>query len=123
MRRFCLLLFAFVAWTAVSAAQDGSFAGQWKINSVISGYESNLVCTFELKGDDVGGTCKGGERELPVKGKVEGKKIVFQYNTLYEGQTLTIIYSGTLIENAKMTGGVDVQPMGVAGDFTGTQSK
>jgi hypothetical protein len=41
----------------------------------------------------------------------------------YEGQRLTPVYSGTLESTDKIVGSVDVQGMGVGGEFTATRAK
>jgi hypothetical protein len=41
----------------------------------------------------------------------------------YEGQKLTPVYSGTLESAEKIAGTVDVQGMGLGGEFTATKAK
>ena len=57
-----------------------------------------------------------------VTGKVEEAKVTLQYKTEYNGDELTVVYTGKL-DSGKLAGSVSVQPMGVEGEFTGTQAK
>jgi hypothetical protein len=58
-----------------------------------------------------------------ITGKVEGNTVSWQFDTQYEGQTLTVYYSGTSQSAEKITGTVNVQPMNVSGEFTATKAK
>ncbi|MCC7153988.1 MAG: hypothetical protein IT161_05385 [Bryobacterales bacterium] len=117
---FLPALFAAMAVVAPAAASE--ISGQWKLHSNIQGHESDFECTLTQTGQDLAGSCKSGQLELKITGKVEEKKLTFQYKTDYEGQELTIVHTGTLETPAKMAGSVDVQPMGVAGEFTAIQA-
>jgi hypothetical protein len=106
---------------ALLAVQPASVSGKWKVSANIAGTASELTCTFAQKEAELSGTCAGDQAQLAVTGKVDNKTVTWQFNTMWEGQTLTVIYSGT-IEADKISGGVDVQPLGVAGEFTATKA-
>jgi len=109
--------------TLAPAAENTSLAGQWKLHSSIAGYESDFECTFTQNNQDFAGTCKSTQATVTVNGKLEDNKVTFQYKTTYEGQELTVAHSGTLESPDKIAGTVDVQPMGVSGDFTASRAK
>ena len=117
------MLFAAAATTAVAAPEANSLAGKWTLHYNISGNEGDLACTFEQTENDFTGTCKGDQGDVSVTGKVDATKVTFQYKAEYNGDPLTVIYTGKLESPSKVSGTVDVQPMGVDGDFTLTQSK
>ena len=106
---------------AVFAAQPAAVGGKWKVNANIAGTASEITCTFAQKEAELSGTCVGDQGPLTVAGKVDGKTVTWQFTTMWEGQALTVIYSGTL-EADKISGGVDVQPIGVSGEFTATKA-
>ena len=120
-----MLLVAFLtAIATLGTPQTASVAGKWNVSSNVGGTQSEAVCTFTQKDDGaLAGTCETDQGPREITGKVEAKNVTWQFNTTWEGQTLTVIYSGTLQEPTKMTGRVDVQPMGVSGEFTATQPK
>lgn len=117
------LVVAFASVVALAAQQQSTVAGKWKVSSNVGGTASEQTCTFTQKDDAVAGTCEGDRGPLPVSGKVDGKNVTWQFNTQWEGQTLTVIYSGALESPAKMTGTVDVQPLSVSGEFSATLEK
>ena len=100
-----------------------SVSGKWTLHYNISGAEGDLACTFDQNDKDFTGDCTGDQGSVSGTGKLDDNKITFQYKTEYNGEMLTIIYTGTLESPAKVTGKVDVQPMGVEGDFTLTKAK
>ena len=116
----CALLFASSAF----AAGAPSLTGQWSIHNSIAGNESDQACTFTLADNKISGSCKSSEdKDLPVTGSVDGKKVTWQYESDYNGSPLTLIYTATLDDSDKISGGVEVEPFGVTGDFTATHSK
>jgi hypothetical protein len=109
--------------TAVLQAQPASIAGTWTVRADISGNQSESNCTFTQKEADLTGTCNSDRGAVTITGKVDGKTVNWQFDTQYEGQTLTVYYSGTSQSADKITGSVNVQPMNVSGEFTATKSK
>jgi len=107
----------------MAAADTPSLAGNWKVHSNIAGYESDLNCTFTQTGDEIGGTCKNEEANLTVTGKVSESKVTLQYKTEYNGEQLTLVYTGKMESSTKFSGVVAVLPMDVDGDFTATLVK
>ncbi|HLY17229.1 MAG TPA: hypothetical protein VKR61_08385 [Bryobacteraceae bacterium] len=121
--KLVIAAFLIAAATVAFAAENASLAGKWNLHYNISGYDGNLDCTFDQKDKDVTGTCKSSDGTVSVTGKVDDKAVTLQYKTQYNGDDLTIVYTGKLESAAKFAGTVTVQPMGADGEFTATQSK
>ena len=120
-----LALLAAAAGVA-GAADTTSLAGKWNFHYNIQGYEEELECTLTQDGQNVSGPCKSSEAPdtpLAMTGKVEAKQVTLQYKTTYNGDDLTVVYTGKLETAEKVTGTVDVEPMGASGDFTATAVK
>ena len=98
-------------------------AGTWTVRADISGNQSESSCTFTQKESDLTGTCNSDRGAVMVTGKIDGKTVNWQFDTQYEGQTLTVYYSGTSQSEEKITGTVNVQPMNVSGEFTAAKKK
>ena len=107
----------------VSAADAPSLTGKWKVHNSIVGNESDQDCTFTQTEQDISGTCSLEQGSAKVTGKVADAKITWQFETEYNGSPLTLVYNGTMDKDSKISGSVEVQPMGVTGDFTATPSK
>lgn len=115
----------FLALSALSAfAQGGSsnsVSGTWKVSGDVSGHAIDQVCTFTQDGKKLTGSCKSADEEKPVAtaGEVNEQKVVWQYDTEYQGEKLTVVFTGTLdAAGAQLKGEIDVQPMAVSGTFT-----
>jgi hypothetical protein len=98
-------------------------AGQWKVHNSIAGNESDQDCTFAVAENKVTGNCKAEDRNMEVKGSIDGNKITWKLETEYNGSPLTMTYTATLDDSEKIAGAVDVQPYGVTGEFTATPFK
>jgi hypothetical protein len=98
-------------------------AGTWTVKADVSGNQSESNCTFTQKDADLTGNCTSDRGTVTITGKVDGKTVNWQFDTPYEGQTLTVYYSGTTQSADKISGTINVQPMNVSGDFTATKTK
>jgi hypothetical protein len=123
MMKRLLGLVAAAAIPVVVTAQAAPVAGKWEVNANVSGTASYMECTFTQKDAELSGTCEGEQGPRTITGKVDGKSVTWQFNTQWEGQTLTVYYKGTLQSPEKITGSVDVQPLSVGGEFTATRPK
>lgn len=121
-----LLLGSLLAAATILAfgADSASLNGKWKVHTAIAGNESDSECSFTQTGNDLAGACSNDQGSHKLTGKVDGSKITWSYGSEYNGEALTLRYSGTLDEaTAKISGSVTVDPFGVDGDFTATPSK
>ena len=112
-----------LASTSAFAVSPPALTGQWKVHNSIAGSESDQQCTFELKDKDLTGSCKSDQSTVQVTGSLDGNKLTWKYNSDYNGTQLTLTYTATLDDSGKIAGTVEVQPFGVSGDFTATQSQ
>jgi len=113
------LLFA----SAAFAAETPSLTGQWSVHNSIAGNESDQDCKFVQTDDKLTGTCKAGDKEAPITGSLDGKKVTWKYESDYNGSPLTLTYTAALDDSGKISGSVEVQPFAVTGQFTATPSK
>ena len=123
MTKKLLTLFATLIASAAFAATS-SLTGTWTLEQDIAGNASSAPITFKQDGEKLNGTMKGPDaKELPVKGEVKGDKVTWEYGTEYEGNPLTIKFSGTVDASGKISGAVEVSPMGVEGTFTAKKAE
>ena len=115
-----LVLFAS---TGIAAAAAPSLTGKWAVHQSIAGNDNDSECNFVETDNKLTGTCKGPEKDLEIKGSIDGKKVTWQYEADYNGTPLTAKFTGTLDDSGKISGTVDVDPFGVSGDFTATPTK
>jgi hypothetical protein len=120
----CLVasLLVFAA-TSVLASGPTDITGRWKFHSVISGTETDTPCALVQSERKLSGTCRVNDADVKIVGKVDNKKITFQYNSDYNGTDLTVTYTGALDDSGNIKGDVNVEPFAVSGDFTATPAK
>jgi|WetSurMetagenome_2_1015567.scaffolds.fasta_scaffold655542_1 hypothetical protein len=124
MKRAILAVGLLVAGCVALAAQQATVTGKWQIQTVVMGNESTSSCTFEQKDNVLTGTCErpGGQAGAKITGKVDGAKVTLSLAAEYEGNALTVDYTGTL-KDGVIKGTVLVSPFGVDGEFTATPQK
>lgn len=121
--RFASVAAVATALPVVTLAQSVSVTGNWAVTATVAGNESSQTCAFTQKDSELTGTCKGERGEVTIAGKVDGKNVTWKFQIEYEGQILTPVYAGTLESTDKISGSVDVQGMGVSGEFVATRAK
>jgi hypothetical protein len=112
-------LFALFVLMLPAMAADPALAGVWKVEGDVSGTPVNRTCTFEQEGNKLTGKCAlEGAPAADLTGEVDGDKVSFKYNVEYNGDTLTLVYTGKITSPTEFKGTFDVQPMAASGDFT-----
>lgn len=115
-------LYAILLLGALCAlAADPSLVGSWKISINVNGESHEATCTFKQDAAKLTGTCKGEFGETAITGQIDGDKIGWKHDVPYNGETLTLTYTGTLSSATEIKGAVNVQPYDITGDFTGTK--
>ena len=104
----------------LNVAPADSIPGVWQIKGDVQGNPINEICTVKQVGTVLSGSCTMEGTKYDLKGEMKEGKITFEHGGEYEGQALTIIYSGTLASGKEIKGSVLVQPFGVDGAFTAT---
>ena len=113
-----LLTLALLTALHTAPAAD-SVAGTWQIKGDVAGNPLNTICTVAQTADSLSGSCDvGNGQPFPLSGVVKDGKVTIQHGGDYQGQELTIVYSGTLTSAKKIEGTVEVQPFGATGTFT-----
>jgi hypothetical protein len=108
----------FLAFAATLLAQP-TIPGAWTITGDVQGYPINESCTFTQDKDKIAGPCKTSDgKTYDTTVTVSEKKVVFVHGGEYEGQSLTLTFSGTWNDKGELNGDIDVQPMQVSGSFT-----
>lgn len=115
------LVLTLLTISAFAQAGGNSVSGTWKVSGDVSGNPIDQVCTFTQDSKKLTGSCKSAEADKPteITGEVNDQKVAWQYDADYQGQKLTIVFTGTLdASSAQLKGDIDVQPMAVSGTFT-----
>ena len=105
--------------SALQLAPADSISGTWQVKGDVVGNAIDHPCTFRQAGAVLTGSCGEGAA-LPIKGEVKDGRITFQYASVYDGQAITVVFSGTLASATSLKGAINVQPFDVGGEFTAT---
>ena len=112
------LLLLFLASTSALLAQP-TVPGTWTITGDVQGYPINETCIFTQDKDKITGSCKDSDgKAYDTTVTVTDKKVVFVHAGEYEGQALTLTYTGTYNDKGELSGDIDVQPLNYDGTFT-----
>jgi hypothetical protein len=106
--------------TLNAAAPADSLGGTWNLSNEVQGVSWTEVCTFKQTGAAMGGSCVG-DAGVPVAitGEVKGDSVTFQHPSEYQGQAITIVFSGVIEKPGALTkGSIFVKPLDAAGNFT-----
>ena len=86
-------------------AQKSSVAGEWDASFNTPGGPRELKLIFKVEGEKLTGTAKRSAGEVPVAGTVKGDDITFSYSVDYNGNQLTLTFTGKVKGDA-MSGSV-----------------
>ncbi|HEV7991704.1 MAG TPA: hypothetical protein VGP25_07770 [Gemmatimonadaceae bacterium] len=115
------MLFALALLASLHAAPADSVTGKWQLKGDVAGNPLNTLCDIKQAGTALTGNCTGDTGvPTPITGTVKGDSVTFQHGGDYQGQELTIIYSGKLETPSKLTGTINVKPFDATGTFTAT---
>lgn len=94
---------------AVTPMLASDLTGTWNVELDIAGMLFKPVWVLKHDGAALSGTVKmpGEEAEREVKGTVTDEAVKIEYDTVYEGQTYHLVYTGKLDGEAAMKGDVD----------------
>jgi len=115
------LLAMTVAVFSILLAADNSVTGTWDVQTEVMGNAGSAVCALKQDGNKISGTCTMGGADQAVTGEIADEKVSFKHAAEYNGQALTIIYTGKFESATALAGEVIVQPFEVAGTFKATR--
>ncbi len=116
-----LLLLSATALSTTAFAAPPAVPGSWTISGDVQGYPINETCTFTQDAKDkdkITGTCKNDSKTYDTTVTIVDQKVTFVHAGEYEGQALTLTYTGTYSEKGELAGVINVAPLGYDGTFT-----
>jgi len=102
--------------TAAMAA-DANVTGEWTMTVETPAGSGSPHFSLKQEGTNVTGSYKGQLGEAAVTGTVSGNEVTLKYTVEGQGQSMTVVYSGTVDGNT-MKGKVSLGDFG-DGTFTG----
>ena len=117
-------------WTATRTAAPAAppagtsavdLSGTWALQVVIESNTRTPTVVLKQDAEKLSGTYKSQLGDAPVTGQIKDKEFSFQVTLTYESTPVTIVYTGTVDENA-MRGRVAVGDI-ASGTFTGKRQE
>ena len=99
-------------------SMSGELTGDWTITGEVQGTPINDACTLVHTDAKLAGTCMLGGKQYETTGSVDGKKVIFKHGGEYNGDPLTLTYSGAVADDGSIAGSIMVDPMNVDGSFS-----
>lgn len=103
-------------------SMSGELTGEWKITGEVQGTPIDDACTLVHTDAKLTGTCMLGGKQYETTGSVDGNKVTIKHGGEYNGDPLTLTYSGALADDGSIAGSIMVYPMNVDGSFSAKKS-
>lgn len=79
---------------AIGISAQSSVAGEWDASMNTPGGARPFKLVFKVEGEKLSGTAKRQSGDVPIAGTVKGDEITFSYTIDYNGNSLTLSFSG-----------------------------
>ena len=116
--RLIVLTFALALFSLAALASDVS--GTWIANVETDAGSGSPTFVFKQTGDQITGTYTGAFGEAKITGTVKGNQITWGWESTATGEATKITYTGTLGDDGKIKGTVDLGSVG-KGTFTASK--
>ncbi|HMN46548.1 MAG TPA: hypothetical protein PKE27_18370 [Povalibacter sp.] len=116
-RLFVAAAAAFALVGTVALAADANVTGEWTMSVETPAGTGSPHFSLKQEGTNVTGHYKGQLGEAAVTGTVSGNEVTLKYTVEGQGQSVTVVYSGT-VDGDTMKGKVSLGDFG-DGTFTG----
>lgn len=80
--------------TGTAYAQKSTVAGDWDGSFNTPGGARPVKFVFKVDGEKLTGTAKRSSGDVPLTGTIKGSDINFSYTVDYNGNSLTLMFSG-----------------------------
>jgi hypothetical protein len=119
-----LAMLMLMAVPAVAAAPGVDITGTWALAADVQGVSVTETCTLTQSPEGkLTGSCDvNGMAKYATTGSVTDKTVIITHAGEYQGQGLTMTYTGKVNSDGGITGVLDVDPMSVSGSFSATKA-
>jgi hypothetical protein len=122
LRGTATLAIGLVVGPASAAAQTADVGGTWNLEVTTAQGVTHPSFTLEQDGGDLTGHYSSQTLgEIDFAGNVEGSTVTISFEALVQGQSIPVVYAGTVGEDGTMSGTIDVAGGAVTGTFTATR--
>ncbi|MDX1395600.1 MAG: hypothetical protein R3195_14550 [Gemmatimonadota bacterium] len=121
-RELSLLMIALLFGSGSAAGQTADVSGKWNLEVTTGQGITNPSLTLEQDGQDLTGHYSSQTLgEVDFTGTVEGSTVTIAFDARVQGQTIPVVYVGTVKEDGTMSGTIDLAAGAITGTFTATR--
>jgi hypothetical protein len=99
-------------------SMNGELTGSWKITGEVQGVPIDDACALVHADAKLTGSCMMGGKQYETIGSVDGKKVTLKHGGEYNGDPLTLTFTGVLADDGSIAGSIMVDPLNVDGSFS-----
>lgn len=123
IRGSSILAITLVCGIAPAAAQTADVSGTWHLEVTTSQGVTNPSFTLEQDGETLTGHYSSETLgEIDFTGTVEGSTVTISFDASVQGQTIPVVYVGTVGEDGTMSGTIDLAGGALTGTFAATRA-
>jgi hypothetical protein len=117
------ILFVTILIASFQAAYAADVSGSWHVTGSVSDNPIDTTCPLTQKDNALTGTWvrKQDGKSVDATGSVKDQTIEWHYKSEYNGDPITVTYSGTLGKDGTISGTILVDPYNAQGNFTATK--
>ena len=118
-----LFAIAVAATVAPAVAQTADVSGTWNLEVTTAQGVTTPSFTIEQDGENLTGHYSSEALgEVDFTGTVEGSTVTISFEASLQGQTIPVVYEGTVGEDGTMSGTIDIAAGALTGTFTATRA-
>jgi len=126
MFRFATVLACGLLWSAGAPSAghaQANVAGDWSLSVTTDNGGTTPSMTLEQDGSVLTGRYSSDTLgDQGVRGTVDGNSVTIRFSATLQGQSIPVVYEGTLAEDGSMTGTIDIAGGMLTGTFTATRN-
>lgn len=117
------IFFAAILIASFEAVSAADVSGSWHVTGSVNENPIDTTCTLTQKDNALTGTCvrKADGKSVEATGSVKDDTIAWHYNSEFNGDPITVTYSGKIAKDGTISGKIVVDPYNAEGEFTATK--
>jgi len=105
------------------AAQTADVSGTWHLEVTTDQGVTTPSFTIQQDGSDLTGHYSSEALgEIDFTGTVEGSRVTISFDADLQGQTIPLVYEGTVADDGTMSGTIDIAGGALTGTFTAVRA-
>lgn len=124
--RFTMVFSLGLLWVAVAPSAawgQADVAGSWSLSVTTDNGVTTPSMTLEQDGSALTGRYSSDTLgEQGIRGTVDGNAVTIRFSATLQGQSIPVVYEGTLGDDGTLTGTIDIADGMLTGTFTATRN-